>query len=120
MNIIITGGHSGMGLELTKKLLTEGHKIGLIVRSESRKKETKNLFSSENTIDIFVADLSKRNEIEQVANQIQSSWDNIDGLLIMQDCYWYKSIFANKSIKTTFRKSRKSSCSQYCYWWIKQ
>ena len=60
MNYIITGGHSGMGLELTKKLLTEGHKIGLIVRSESRKKETKNLLSSENTIDIFVADLSKR------------------------------------------------------------
>jgi len=80
MNYIITGGHSGMGLELTKKLLAEGHKIGLIVRSESRKKETKNLFSSESTIDIFVADLSKRNEIEQVANQIKSSWDKIDGL----------------------------------------
>ncbi len=80
MNYIITGGHSGMGLELTKKLLAEGHKIGLIVRSESRKKETKNLFSSESAIDIFVADLSKRNEIEQVANEIKSSWDKIDGL----------------------------------------
>lgn len=25
MNIIITGGHSGLGLELTKMLLEEGH-----------------------------------------------------------------------------------------------
>ena len=32
MNFIITGGHTGIGLELTKKLLEEGHKIGLIVR----------------------------------------------------------------------------------------
>ncbi|MEM9887891.1 MAG: SDR family NAD(P)-dependent oxidoreductase [Bacteroidota bacterium] len=80
MNYIITGGHTGMGLELTKKLLAEGHKIGLIVRSESRKKESQKLFPKESAIDIFVADLSKRNEIEQVGLQIESSWKKIDGL----------------------------------------
>ena len=80
MNIIITGGHTGMGLELTKKLLAEGNKIGLIVRSESRKEDTQKLFSKENSVDIFIGDLSKRNEIEKVANQIKSSWDKIDGL----------------------------------------
>ena len=80
MNYIITGGHSGMGLELSKKLLAEGHNIGLIVRSELRKHETQKLFAEESAIDIFVADLSKRNEIEQVASQINSSWEKIDGL----------------------------------------
>ncbi|MEM6317896.1 MAG: SDR family NAD(P)-dependent oxidoreductase [Bacteroidota bacterium] len=80
MNFVITGGHSGMGLELTKKLLAEGHKIGLIVRSESRKKDTQKLFSIESAVDIFVADLSKRTEITDVANQIKSSWEKADGL----------------------------------------
>lgn len=80
MNFIITGGHSGMGLELSKKLLAEGHKIGLIVRSVSRKEDTQKLFSKESAVDIFVADLSKRDEIETVANQIKSSWEKLDGL----------------------------------------
>ncbi len=80
MNYIITGGHSGMGLELSKKLLAEGHNIGLIVRSESRKEDTRKLFSKERTVDVFVADLSKRNEIEEVVQQILSKWEKIDGL----------------------------------------
>ena len=80
MHFIITGGHTGIGLELTKKLLAEGHRVGLIVRSESRKEETEKLFSGRSSVDIFVADLSKRNEIEKVANQIKSRYNKIDGL----------------------------------------
>ena len=80
MNYIVTGGHSGMGLELTKKLLSEGNKVGLIVRNEIRKQEAKQLFSEDNSIEIFVADLSKRNKIESVANDIINQWNELDGL----------------------------------------
>ncbi|MEL6970659.1 MAG: SDR family NAD(P)-dependent oxidoreductase [Bacteroidota bacterium] len=80
MNYIITGGHTGIGLELTKKLLTEGHRIGLIVRSEARKETTQALFPNNNAVEVFVADLSKRDQIETVAQQINSSWQVIDGL----------------------------------------
>ena len=80
MNIIITGGHSGMGFELSKKLLSEGHHIGLIVRSEKRKTETEQLFSNEDKLKIFIADLSNRDEIASVAQEIQSSFDNLDGI----------------------------------------
>ncbi|MEL6866731.1 MAG: SDR family NAD(P)-dependent oxidoreductase [Bacteroidota bacterium] len=80
MNYIITGGHTGMGLALTKKLRKEGHQIGLIVRSTSRKKETQALFQGDEGIDLFVADLSKRDDIEQVAQQIQNKWEKVDGL----------------------------------------
>jgi NAD(P)-dependent dehydrogenase (short-subunit alcohol dehydrogenase family) len=80
MNIIITGGHSGMGLELTKKLLSEGHRIGLIVRNEGRKEQVQTLFPDNVSVEIFVADLSNRAEIETVANQIKSNWKKIDGL----------------------------------------
>ena len=80
MNFVITGGHSGMGLELTKKLLAEGHQIGLIVRSNSRKEEVQKLFANERSLKILVADLSKRNEIEAVASQIKLNWNKLDGL----------------------------------------
>ncbi|MEL6561888.1 MAG: SDR family NAD(P)-dependent oxidoreductase [Bacteroidota bacterium] len=80
MNIIITGGHSGMGFELSKKLLSEGHQIGLIVRSEKRKAETQQLFSDKDELKIFVADLSNRNEIISVAKEIQSDFSHLDGI----------------------------------------
>ncbi|MEL6660930.1 MAG: SDR family NAD(P)-dependent oxidoreductase [Bacteroidota bacterium] len=80
MNYIITGGHTGMGYELTKSLLGEGHKVGLIVRSEARKESTQELFQNSDAVEVFVADLGKREEIEAVAQQINSSWPVIDGL----------------------------------------
>ncbi|MEM9896878.1 MAG: SDR family NAD(P)-dependent oxidoreductase, partial [Bacteroidota bacterium] len=60
MKFLITGGHSGMGLELTKKLLAENHQVGLIVRSEKRRDETLKIFSETAEIEIFIADLEKR------------------------------------------------------------
>lgn len=93
MKYIITGGHSGMGLELSKKLLNEGHEVGLIVRNESRKIDTQKIFREINTVTIFVADLSKRNEIEKVVNEIKSNWDKLDGLFnnagILTDKLYY-------------------------------
>lgn len=80
MNIIITGGHSGMGLELSKKLLSEGHRIGLIVRSQKRKEETLKLFSNESKVSVFIADLSKRDHIKSVANEIRNRFETVDGL----------------------------------------
>ncbi|MEM1337215.1 MAG: SDR family NAD(P)-dependent oxidoreductase [Bacteroidota bacterium] len=80
MNIIITGGHSGMGFELSRKNLEKGHQVGLIVRSESRKKEAQQLFSGKNLPLFFVADLSKRDEIEAVVQEIRKIWPKVDGL----------------------------------------
>ena len=80
MNVIITGGHSGIGFELTKKLLEEGHQVGIIVRSEQRRKEALSLFAGSRAPEVFVADLSKRNEIEEVAGAIQTKWDRLDGI----------------------------------------
>jgi NAD(P)-dependent dehydrogenase (short-subunit alcohol dehydrogenase family) len=80
MNIIITGGHSGMGFELSKKLLSEGHQIGLIVRSEKRKAETQQLFSNNDNVKVFVADLSNRDEIASVAKEIQSNFSSLGGI----------------------------------------
>ncbi|MEM0941648.1 MAG: SDR family NAD(P)-dependent oxidoreductase [Bacteroidota bacterium] len=80
MNFIITGGHSGIGLELTKTLLNEGHTVGLVVRNETRKQETEKLFDKNSLVSIFIADLSNRDHISSVANEISSKWENVDGL----------------------------------------
>ena len=78
MNILISGGHSGMGLELTKKLLSEGHQIGLIVRSDKRKKDAIEALASLGKVDFFIADLSKRDQILRVAEEISNRWPHID------------------------------------------
>lgn len=80
MNILITGGHSGIGLELTKKLLAEGHHLGLIIRSEKRKEEAISNIGQTNNIDFFYADLSIQKEVKKVANDIKNQWKQIDGL----------------------------------------
>lgn len=80
MKYIITGGHSGMGLELTKKLLREGHQVGLIVRSAKRKADTQQLFQEQDQVDIFIADLGKRDQIKAVAEEIGSAYTQVDGL----------------------------------------
>lgn len=80
MHIVITGGHTGMGLALSQRLLSEGHTIGLIVRSESRKKETLGIFPEGSPVEVFVADLAKRAQIESVAQEISTKFDQLDGL----------------------------------------
>jgi len=79
MNIIVTGGHSGIGLALTKKLLKDGHSVALIIRNEARKQEVQQLFP-EGAVEFLLADLSKREEIEAVISQISARWEKVDGL----------------------------------------
>lgn len=78
-NIIITGGHSGIGLELTKKLLVDGHRIGLIIRNENRKNSLSE-FLDTSKIEFFYADLSIQSEVLKVAKDIKSKWQRIDRL----------------------------------------
>ncbi|MEL6190989.1 MAG: SDR family NAD(P)-dependent oxidoreductase [Bacteroidota bacterium] len=80
MKYLLTGGHSGIGLELSKMLLAEGHHLGLIVRTEGRKQETLRILGDEGKVDFFLCDLSKQAQIAEVAKDISQSWDQIDGL----------------------------------------
>jgi NAD(P)-dependent dehydrogenase (short-subunit alcohol dehydrogenase family) len=80
MNIIITGGYSGIGLELTKILFQEGHKLGLIIRDKKKNlNEIDPLFESKD-IDFFYGDLSKDDEILDVIKRITDKWNTVDVL----------------------------------------
>ncbi|MEO0896210.1 MAG: SDR family NAD(P)-dependent oxidoreductase [Bacteroidota bacterium] len=76
--ILITGGHSGIGLELTKQLVKEGHHIGLIMRSEKRKEGLPDAIRNYDKLDYFFADLSDQKQVRSVAEEIKTSWDQID------------------------------------------
>ena len=77
-NIIITGGHSGIGLELTRRLLQENHRVGLVVRDEPRKQEARATLGAK--VDFFLADLSDQVQVRQVAEEINTSWEKVDVL----------------------------------------
>lgn len=92
--IILTGGHTGIGLELTKMLLKDGHKLGLILRDETRKKQLADELSIDG-IDFFYADLSIQNDVVSVAKQIAEQWDSVDILynnagVLLDDVYLSK------------------------------
>ena len=85
MYILISGGHTGVGLGLTKKLLSADNKIGLIIRSEARKEETINEFAEFSNelvdgIDFFYADLSDQAQVKAVAAEVSAAWPRIDRL----------------------------------------
>ena len=83
--IIITGGHTGIGLGLTNKLLTAENKLGLILRNEDRKEEFLSAIGTEDTnlfknIDFFFADLSDQEQVRSVGRQIATKWERVDRL----------------------------------------
>lgn len=55
--ILFTGWHSGIGLELTKTLLKEDHKIGLIVGNKQRRNDALKELGNNREVDFFIADL---------------------------------------------------------------
>ncbi len=79
MNIIITGGNDGIGLELVKMLAAEGHRLGLVVRNDSKMAAFANITGAED-FTYFYADLADRDQVRQVIADIQKKFPVIDVL----------------------------------------
>lgn len=102
MNIIITGGYSGIGLELTKMLFAEGHKLGLIIRDKKKNLiEIDSLFESKD-IDFFYGDLSKDHEIADVIKTINHSWHSVDVLFNNAGLLADKAYYSNRGNEMQF------------------
>ncbi|MEM7658447.1 MAG: SDR family NAD(P)-dependent oxidoreductase [Bacteroidota bacterium] len=80
MNYLITGGHTGIGLELSQILLQEGHSLSLIVRNEKRKEAAIQSLGHAGQVQIFIADLSIQAQVHRVADEILGHWKRIDGI----------------------------------------
>ncbi|HAA12412.1 MAG TPA: short-chain dehydrogenase [Cytophagales bacterium] len=80
MNILLTGGHTGIGLELSKTLFAEGHTLGLIVRSKSRIEGMPKEIQNSDKLSVWEADLSDQQQVAGIAETISKEWSHIDVL----------------------------------------
>lgn len=78
LHIVMTGGHSGIGLELTTKLASEGHQITLVVRSEDRLAEVR---SRDIKTYWIAADLSNQDEVRVAGAELSKRLPKIDILV---------------------------------------
>lgn len=80
-HILLTGGHSGIGLELTKMLLKEANiHLGLVMRSEKRKASIPQELLDAPNIEFFYSDLSDQDSVQKLAEELLSAWPKVDVL----------------------------------------
>ena len=82
-NIIVTGGSRGIGKCLVENLAREGHNVLLNYnKSEKQAKKIQSDLREEGiTIEIFKADVSKRDEIKKMMEFAIKKWNRIDVLI---------------------------------------
>lgn len=80
MKIFITGGTTGIGLELTKSYLKDGHSVGICGRSMG--KLPKGFREEHKNLKCYELDVSKRDQVYQaIMNFSNSSSENLDLLI---------------------------------------
>ena len=75
--IIITGGTSGVGLEMVKQLYQDNRLI-VLSKTQSKLDELANTYKN---VQIFSVDLSDISQVEQFASDIREEYDQIDILI---------------------------------------
>lgn len=96
--ILITGGNTGIGKAIAKKLLAEGHRIVITSRDHTKGKqaveELKQLCSSEN-VEFLVGDLSTVNSTLELAHAIRQRYSDLQ-ILINNAGVWMTSLVLNE------------------------
>lgn len=80
--ILVTGGGSGMGRELVLELVARGAKVITIDISLKALEETVSLAGNkQDSLGIFVVDISNRDQIEELLNNIIKNNGHVDGII---------------------------------------
>ena len=80
--ILITGATDGIGLETSKKLVDLGHRVLLHGRNpEKMEKVASSLSSATGGVESYVADLSIKEEVERLANDVSEKHETLDVLI---------------------------------------
>tara|TARA_Y100001934_G_C12305309_1_gene752102 strand:- start:142 stop:945 length:804 start_codon:yes stop_codon:yes gene_type:complete len=80
---LVTGASSGIGKEIAYALARKGAKIALVARNIEALKEVKKQINDKgNVAEIFVQDLQKIDEIQDLVERIRNSFENSVDLLI--------------------------------------
>ena len=81
--VLVTGGSRGIGKRIVENLATEGYNVVLNYnKSEKQAKEIqKDLKEKGINIEIYKADVSKREEVKKLVNFTLKKFNNIDALI---------------------------------------
>ena len=79
MVILITGASRGIGRDIAKTLAEKGHRV--IANYNKSEEQAKKLQKEQCNIDIFKADVSKRDEVKQMIEYVLSKYGKIDVLI---------------------------------------
>ena len=102
-NCIITGGTSGLGLELVKKFINNNFFIHIIAKDNKKIQRLINYFYERNirSFKFYQADLAEENELNKVILQIKNL-DRIDVLINNAGALFLKREVNSKGIEKTF------------------
>ena len=78
LNVLITGATGGIGKSLTKAFMKTGANLFLVSSSEDKIQSLKNEISNVSNINLFVVDLSNKDEVYEFCNKLMENQSQID------------------------------------------
>ncbi|WP_416147216.1 SDR family NAD(P)-dependent oxidoreductase [Salipaludibacillus sp. HK11] len=83
MEVLITGANRGLGLALTKTLITSGHKVIAIVRSEQSNCDNLRCLLDKHAerLLVFYLDVTNETEVQELAFRLKEKDVQLDGLI---------------------------------------
>lgn len=80
---VVTGGSSGVGFEMAKKLAGDGYALMLVARGEERlRARREELVGAGHDVEIEAADVSSVQDMERVAAAVREKFGRIDFLIV--------------------------------------
>ena len=112
-HVLITGGTSGIGLEIAKKFLSMGAKVAITGRNIDRLNSVKKLINNPNLL-IIEWDIAKTNLIDNKVDQIVDKIGKIDILVNNSGIYSSNNFFETESALVAHKKKYIGSPGK-CY-----
>lgn len=99
---LVTGASTGIGRAIAIELAKSGVRVGLVARTEDRLKVTEKLIEEENgQAEIFIADLSRVESINNLTSQVKSKTNKVDILVNVAGIWHGKDeVYAGKDFET--------------------